>query len=273
MSNNEDMLKFIEDAFEMNYEILRSEGGHLLSPHAKKQALDQVNVYWKKLKHLAESVSETEVKLTLPNQSTPAGRNYTIQGVVDVVKEEDRTNLYDIKSHDVEYVKINKHEYEGQLNIYSYIWESMRGERLDRASIIATGESSDLKKAKLMYNRTGDETYLLEALEEWDPKIDIEVTPEKVQSYIDSFGKVVDMIEEHKFGAPSVDKLKKRVTNNKSFVEHVCNNCDVRFSCDSFKEYAMSSPDVKRKFLKFYNDFGVENEREDFIEANLEKEE
>jgi len=268
---DEEMIQFIEEAFEENYELLRLEGGHSLSPHIKNQALEQVKNYWKKLQHLAENVADTEVKLTLPQQKTPAGRTYTIQGVVDVVKEDEHTNLYDIKTHDVDYVKVNKQEFEGQLNIYGHIWQSIRGEHLDNASIIATGESNELRKAKQRYNRTGDETYLLEALENWDPEVDIEVSPERVQEYLDSFGEVVDMIEEHNYEPPKVEKLKREVAENKSFVDHVCSNCDIRFSCDSYKEYAMSSPKVQRDFLKFFNDFGTESERTEMIEANLEE--
>ncbi|MCA0986576.1 PD-(D/E)XK nuclease family protein [Guptibacillus algicola] len=270
--HNPEMIQFIEEAFEENYELLRLEGGHSLSPHIKNQALDQVKNYWKKLRHLAENVSDTEVKLTLPQQKTPAGRIYTIQGVVDVVKEDEHINLYDIKTHDVEYVKVNKHEFEGQLNIYGHVWQSIRGEHLDNASIIATGETNELRKAKKRYSSTGDENYLLEALDKWEPEVYIEVSPERVQEYLDSFGEVVDMIEEHRYEPPTVEKLKREVTENKSFVDHVCSNCDIRFSCDAFKEYALSSSKGHSDFLKFFNDFGTENELADIIEANLEEE-
>ena len=41
--NNEEMLKFIEDSFEENYELLRLEGGHSLPPHVKKLALQNIS--------------------------------------------------------------------------------------------------------------------------------------------------------------------------------------------------------------------------------------
>ena len=66
--NKDEMLQFIEKAFEENYELLRLEGGHSLSPHVKKLALEQVKNYWKKLRNVAENVSDTEVRLTLPQQ-------------------------------------------------------------------------------------------------------------------------------------------------------------------------------------------------------------
>ncbi|MGG1676877.1 PD-(D/E)XK nuclease family protein [Neobacillus sp. NRS-1170] len=269
---NDEMLQFIEEAFEENYELLRLEGGHSLSPHVKKLALEQVKNYWKKLKSLAENVSDTEVKLTLPQQVTPAGRKFTIQGVVDVVKEDNQTIMYDIKTHDVEFVRCNKQDYEGQLNIYAHIWQSIRGQQLDGTSIIATGETDLLKKANQRFKQTNDEKILEDALKLWDPEVPIELTPEKVQEYLVSFGEVVDMIEEHEFLAPPVEKLKSKLKNNKTFIDHACRNCDIRFSCESYKEYAFTTTKARRNFLEFYSDYGTENERVDLIEANLEEE-
>lgn len=270
--NEDEMLQFIEEAFEENYELLQLEGGHSLSPHVKKLALEQVKNYWKKLKSLAENVSDTEVRLTLPHQKTPSGRSYTIQGVVDVVKEDDRVVMYDIKTHDVEYVRGNKSDYEGQLNIYAHIWQSIRGQELDGTSIIATGETELLKKAKQRFMQTNNEQLLEEAFSLWDPEVSIDLTPEKVQEYLVAFGEVVDRIEEHEFKPPSVEKLKSKLHDNKTFAVHVCRNCDVRFSCESYKEYAFTSTKAKRNFLEFYADYGTEAERVDLIEANLEEE-
>ncbi|MEC3885505.1 PD-(D/E)XK nuclease family protein [Halobacillus sp. HZG1] len=271
--NQDEMFRFIEESFEENYELLRLEGGHSLSPHVKKLALEQVKNYWRKLNHLAENVADTEVRLTLPQQKSTRGRTYTIQGVVDVVREDEQTTLYDIKTHDAEYVRSNKHEFEGQLNIYSYIWQTIRGEKLDQTTLIATGETNELRKAKQRYNQTGDETYLLDALENWQPEIDIEVSPDKVQEHLHSFGEVVDLIEEHRYEPPSVDKIKTKLSDNKTFIDHVCSNCDIRFSCESYKEYAFSSSSrVKRDFLEFFKDFGTDNEKNEIIEANLEEE-
>ncbi|MED4942984.1 PD-(D/E)XK nuclease family protein [Heyndrickxia coagulans] len=271
--NNEEMLKFIEEAFEENYELLRLEGGHSLSPHVKKLALEQVKQYWKKLRNLAENVSDTEVRLTLPQLKTPSGKYYTIQGVVDVVKEDDKTVMYDIKTHDVDFVRCNKKDYEGQLNIYAHIWQSVRGQHLDGTSIIAIGETEGLRKAKQRASQSNNEQILEEAIEEWNPEVPIQLEAEQVEAYLESFGEVVDMIEGFQFSPPPVEKLHSKGQDNKSFVEHVCRNCDVRFSCESFKEYAFSSSRAKNNFLAFYDDYGTEHERVEVIEANLEEEE
>nr|CDQ36776.1 hypothetical protein BN993_06288 [Virgibacillus halodenitrificans] len=273
MLSNDEMLQYIEEAFEDNYELLKLEGGHSLSPHVKKLALDQVKNYWKKLRNVAENVSDTEVRLTLPQQKTPTGRPYTIQGVVDVVKEDDRTVMYDIKTHNADFVRNNKKDYEGQLNIYAHIWQSIRGQELDGTSILATGETESLRRAKQRSFQSNNEKYIEEALEEWEPEVPIELVEEKVEGYLESFGEVVDLIEEHCFQPPPVEKLKSKLHDNKTFVDHVCRNCDVRFSCVSYKEYAFKSSRARSDFMVFYDDYGTEQERVEIIEATLDEEE
>ena len=272
MIEGSDMMKFIEEAFEENYELLRLEGGHALSPHVKNLALEQVKHYWKKFKETAENVSDTEVKLTLPLQMTPEGVTYSIQGIVDVVEENEKLVMYDIKTHDVDYVRENIKDYEGQLNIYAYIWQAVRGQQLDRASIIATGETDSLKKAKRRAQQMEDEKVIDEAVDKWEPEVPIELAPDHINYYLQVFGEVVDSIENLEFSPPNVERLKANVQKNKTFADHACNNCDVRFSCESYKEYAISSSRKRRKFNEFFNDFGSEQERIDLLEANLEEE-
>ncbi|PGD46868.1 hypothetical protein COM36_32930, partial [Bacillus toyonensis] len=54
---------------------------------------------------------------------------------------------------------------------------------------------------------------------------------------INEFGTTVDRIEEQQFHPPSVEELEKKKRKNKTFAQHVCDNCDGRFSCPSFKNY------------------------------------
>jgi hypothetical protein len=62
------------------------------TPEVREAAWNQILYYFKKLqKRVAEKVTETEVKLTLPEQKTPAGRKFTIEGIVDIVTENDET--------------------------------------------------------------------------------------------------------------------------------------------------------------------------------------
>ena len=71
----------IREFFDRNNELLREEGGHVLAEGAKRQALDQVLLYWRKLKAIATSVTRTEEKLALPGQVTPKGRPFVVEGI------------------------------------------------------------------------------------------------------------------------------------------------------------------------------------------------
>jgi len=73
---NEETLKAM---FDENFERLRAEGGHSLSPDVKDAAWQQVRMYWQKLRNIAEKVTDTEVRLNLPNQTTPKARGFCIE--------------------------------------------------------------------------------------------------------------------------------------------------------------------------------------------------
>lgn len=267
---HDEMIEFIEDSFEKNYESLRLDGGHSLSPDVKQTALEQVINYWNKLHKVAENVKNTEVKLTLPQQKTPSGNMYTIQGVVDLVKEDNQTVMYDIKTQDVDYVRTNRKDYEGQLNIYAHIWESHQGEHLDGTCIIATGETESLKQAKQRAEQTGMSYVYDMEFKDWDPQVPIDLVSSKVDTYIESFGNVVDRIEDHYFESQPVEKLKSKILNNTAFAVHVCRNCDARFSCDSCREYTLSSGKNKASFKELFDDYGSEFEKSKIIDANLD---
>ena len=117
----------IRKMFDENFQRLRAESGHSLSPEVKNLAWQQVVLYWRRLRDIAESITDTEVRLNLPCQKTPKGRAFSIEGVVDIVREADRTTMYDIKTHDLNFVKENLPFYEKQLNVYAYIWQHLRG--------------------------------------------------------------------------------------------------------------------------------------------------
>ncbi|MDZ7648444.1 MAG: hypothetical protein U5K54_15350 [Cytophagales bacterium] len=108
MMQEEEILERIGELFEDNYEVMRLEGGHAITEDIKRLALNQVLFYFQKMKDVATRVTQTEVKLTLPDQKTPKGRNFTIEGIVDIVRDDEETWMYDIKTHDPEYVMANE---------------------------------------------------------------------------------------------------------------------------------------------------------------------
>lgn len=269
-TNDLEVEEFIRQAFAENFEMLRFEGGHSLAPDVKEAALQQVLLYWRKLREIAEKVTETEVKLNLPEQKTPKGRKFGIEGVVDIVRENDQTVMYDIKSHEVEYVRANRDFYEQQLNVYAHIWQKLRHQPLDQTAIIATDFPETVAKALA----NGNEAQFEAALDEWDPVVEIPFDERHVETTIAEFGCVVDAIEERRFAPPPVEKLQQRLegATKTLFATRVCINCDARFSCVSYRDYALESSQglAEKNFRRYFNDYGDELELEAWRAANLE---
>ena len=261
--------KYIREAFENNSERMRFESGHALAPQTKKAALDQVLLYWRCLRDVAEKVTETEVRLHLPNQTTPKGRKFNIEGVVDIVQEGEKTIMYDLKTHDADFVRANLSSYGEQLNVYAYIWQKLRGLRLDETAIIATRFPKSLKEA---LNRR-DPLQLEKALRAWEPVIPVRIDSNCVEKAINAFGKVVDSIEERKFEAPRPSILGKIESRKGRFAVTVCGNCDARFSCDSFRDYSLSTKEAQKlgrtDLQHAFEDNGTQIDREERLDAAL----
>lgn len=260
---------FLRDAFEENYETLKLEGGQALTPYAREMAFEQVLKYWQKLREIAEKVTDTEVKLTLPEQTTAQGRKYAIEGIVDIVREDERTIMYDIKTHDADYVRANKELYDKQLNVYAYIWQSLRGQPLDETAIIATAFPNTLREAM----GRKDERLIEREMERWNPLVEIPLEQRNVAETIDEFGAVVDLIEDKVFAPPPVSRLQEKVSGTGSiFARQVCRNCDARYSCTSYRNYAAvaSGSRIEFKFSQFFGDLGSDAERTERIAVNLE---
>jgi len=268
MITDKEIESMITEFFENNYEILRLEGGHSITEDGKRMALSQILCYWHKLKEVAKNVTDTEVRLTLPDQKTPKSRTYSIEGVVDIVKEKGETWMYDIKTHEPEYIRANMGFYEDQTNVYAYIWQKLRGNALDKTAVISTAYPKPVRDA--LFNR--DEKRFKKEIEKWNPIIETSFTAERVNRTIKDFGMTVDAIEENKFAPPKKAKLEEKIPgSNRVFGAHVCRNCDARFSCKAFREYAT---DPKRKgkieFVKYIEASGDDLDQEQWVNANLE---
>jgi hypothetical protein len=248
--------EFIKEMFEENLETLMFEGGQPLTRDSKEAALNQVLLYWHKLRDVATRVTDTEVKLNLPRQQSPNGKMFGIEGVVDIVREEDKTVMYDIKSHDLEYVRGNTDLYREQLNVYAYIWQELRRQGLDGTYVIATAYPDEVAEA--LFN--GDETALEYALGQWDPLVEIDYDLQQVQTTIEAFGTVVDAIEEGRFSPPAADRLASPLYEGSRsvFGRRICRLCDVRFSCTAYRQYALEQGRgrAEEKFSRYFNDYG-----------------
>jgi hypothetical protein len=266
---DKDIEDFILESFEDNFERLKLESGHAITPDVKEAALQQVLMYWKKMRAVAEKVTETEVKLTIPEQVTPEGRKYSIHGIVDIVREDELTLMYDIKTHDADFVRDNVDLYEKQLNVYAHIWQKLRGMKLDGTAIIATAPTNDLKHAM----RNGNSELIEKAMQEWEPLIDIPIDETSLDETIKDFGSVIDKIESRQFCPPPLEKLNSPVSVSKKvlFGTDACRNCDARFSCTSFRQYAQANYQRPETAMHYYlNEFGSDQEKGEWLDANLE---
>jgi hypothetical protein len=263
--------RFIRDAFENNFQRLHEESGRSVTPDVKAAALEQVLLYWTRLRELAKQVTETEVHLVLPDQRSPAGRRYTLEGIVDIVREADATVMYDIKTYlDAEAARDDIEPHFRQLNVYAHIWQTLREHPLDRVAVIATRPTRALKHAM----STADPRRIEAALESWNPVIDVSVRQGLVAEVIDDFGVVVDAIEEHRFAPPPLDILRapSRLGGRVVFGTDVCLNCDARFSCSSYRQFVLrehhaQQPDVVLN--DYVADFGSDPQKDEWLDANL----
>jgi hypothetical protein len=268
MSEHDEIEDRINEFFENNFALLKMESGHSLAPEIKEAARQQVLMYWRKLRSVAERITETEVRLNLPNQETPAGRTFGIDGVVDIVREDEHVVMYDIKTHDAASIRASLAEYERQLNVYAHIWQNLRGQRLDETAIISTQLPQDLKAAL----RGGDEQAVEQALGHWDPLIEIPFNSSRISETVRDFGTVVDYIEQGEFTPPAPKRLRSRPAHSQhSFAADVCANCDARFSCSSYRDYARTSSDRPDTLLRQYLEDFQPAERSERILAGLEE--
>ena len=267
--NPKEVEERIAEMFEENYQSLRLAGGRALTEDSKQIALKQVIAYYRKLRHIAEKITETEVRLTLPNETTPNGNKFNIEGIVDIVREEDEVWMYDLKTHDADYIRGHTEFYESQLNVYAHIWQNLRKNQLDHTAIISTSLPEEVKIALA----EGDEKDLEYALDAWDPVIDIAYSQKNVDQTIKEFAEVVDNIEERRFSPPTARSLKEKGKGSKTqFATYVCRNCDARFSCSSYRNYVRKSGTRSQaEFRKYLEDTGDEVTNEERILANLER--
>jgi len=216
---------------------------------------------------LIAKIVQAEVKLTLPEQVTPNDSlRYTIEGVIDIVREDDETWMYDIKTHARFAVESNKELYREQLNVYAYIWTRLMGNDLDNTAVISTSLPVGLKNAI----KNGNADHVRHEMEQWNPVIPLGYSEEKITLMIEQFASTVEAIEHHQFTAPPVERLSERDDGGRStFANRVCRNCDVRFSCPSFREHARKNDRASKGFRKYFDDYGTDFTTEDFLEGNL----
>jgi hypothetical protein len=240
----------VKQLFDDVHESLQAESGYGLDAQTREDAWRQVQMYWNKLQdQVASRVTETEVPLTLMNNVSPSNRKFTIHGVVDVVQEQDKIILYDIKSHDYQRLHENIDSYGPQLQVYAYIWSELRGQTVDETCIINTDPPDSVKAIVDFLHMTDVEQA---AFERWNPVIPItNFSAALVHETIAKFGMVVDAIEEHKFNPPDWKELERN--RLRLPVPLMCAKCDVRYSCTSYRQLVIKTQNTQNNLMRFYD--------------------
>lgn len=270
---------FITEVFDQNFELLRQEYGSSLTPEAREAALNQVMLYWLRLPDVAERITDTEVPIQLPNQCSPEGRNFGIDGVVDIVREDDKTIMYDIKTHEEDFVREHLDLYAMQLNLYAYVWEQLRGQPLDEVAIIATAYPDNIRDAMppgvpIRELDTEARAHLATAIANWNPLIELEYNAADIDDTIRMFGETVDLIENRQFAPPSVPQLNEIwQMSGQRYAVRVCRICDARYSCSSYRTYAQERAPREWKLREFnryyYEEVDDQPAPEGWVAANL----
>ena len=137
--------------------------------------------------------------------------------------------------------------------------------------MISTAFPEFLKEAL----ESGDAEGIEQAVEEWDPVVPVHFDHGSVDETIQEFGEVVDCIENRDFSPPNLTALRKKVPDSRSnFATQVCRNCDARFSCSSYRKYAVTSKSsMGQTFREYYADLGDEGDIETRKIAGLDVDE
>ena len=95
--------------------------------------------------------------------------------------------------------------------------------------------------------------------------ISVPLKPDHVEQIVLEFGLTVDKIEDHLFEPPSLAVLKQKLPGMTArFAVAVCRNCDARFSCGAWREYAIqSNAGGEAQFKQYLEDLGDEVELKD----------
>lgn len=261
--NDAEIEQRIYDFFDDNYELLKLEGGYSMTRDSLETARLQVLMYWRKLRDVATRVTETEVKLNLPGQTTPAGRRFGIEGVVDIVREDERTVMYDLKTHSRESILGNEQLYAQQLNVYAHIWQELRSQKLDEQCVICTQLPAGLREAAR--DAGADPRRLAHFLDQWQPLVPIPADPNTVHETVQRFGEVVDRIESGAFEPPDATTLADPAPGGKlAFARDICRNCDARFSCSAYRLYIRGGArtgQFDKQFKQYLEDYGEDDDR------------
>ncbi len=234
--SDEEMEEKLREFFEANFSYLKENSGHTINLSLKEKAFEQVLCYWKKEKFLAGSKRHFQEKVSLhglhsPNKQIP----FSMEDKVDVIENQEGLSLFHLTSKSRENILADKEKYSRQLAFCTQIWDKTYPQKpVSKTGMLSTSVPKEVHEAL----RSGDEKAAKEAIENWEPLIDIPFSEEDAKALISDFGQVVEKTDADEFAPPAPEVLESIVKGtNKTFARQICLECDLRHSCPSFDAY------------------------------------
>jgi hypothetical protein len=116
----------------------------------------------------------------------------------------------------------------------------------------------------------GTEEKIQTEFDKWEPVIPFGYDEDEVADMIENFGETVERIENSEFAPPDIKRLESKMPGMKTnFATHVCRNCDVRYSCSSYREYMKKTRNARKdNIMKFMAP--TASEQDEFVEGCLQ---
>ena len=226
---NDDIEQFIRQASRRT-STTRAESGHALSPEVKNAAFQQVLHYWRRLHDLAERITDTEVRLNLPNARRRAGSSASRAWWTSSARRNGRRCTTSRPTTRSSSARTGTLPGPAQ-HLRAHLVQA-RGAAPGQTAVISTHLPAAVKDAI----SGGDAETIADEMGRWEPVIPIRFDADNVETTIQDLGKVVNRIEGGKCSSASVARLRKR-DGERTFGDRVCGSCDVRNRA-RLREYA-----------------------------------
>ncbi len=223
----------LRELFEANYEFLKESSGHSINEMMKERAFDQVLMYWKKRKEQILDGNISSIDVSVSNQLSPKSKiPFSIEGKIDALEKDGKISLFDVTTNSIEQIEDSIDFYKDELNLYAFEMDKNQDKKIDNLFVLSTSLPKDVRYAL----KINDEKELERALENWNPAVQIPHNKDTQKEALQKVGEVVDKISNCEFDPPKPSELKKKFKDGKTFYHHVCENCDIRKSCESYRE-------------------------------------
>ena len=222
----------LREFFEANYEYLKESSGHSINELMKERAFEQVLIYWKKHRQMILDGKVSSMQISVPNLRTPnKAIPYSIEGMIDVLEKDGKRSLFDVTTNSREQIEDDIDLYKDELNLYAYELERMKESDIGGTFVLSTSMPRDVRYAL----KNGNASELEHALANWNPIVPVQHSHDVLESAVKKVGEVVEKIQNCEFDPPSPSVLKKEFKDGRTFCSHICENCDIRKSCEAFK--------------------------------------